>query len=85
MTSFWRVPIFARQEGVPASTLYQCLTRSLRRPAAPRIVRVIRKAVATPTRDDSLVIEIGSARIRVAAGFDRAMLASVLDVIEAQA
>src|SRR5271157_2998317 len=87
LISGWRasgrsVPVFARQEGVPSSTLYQWV-RPVNRQAAPRILRVVRKARAARPRDERLVIEVGSARIRVAAGFDRAVLACVLEVLEA--
>jgi len=58
-----------------------------RRRKALRVVRVERRpSVARATRpvadatDGSLVIELGAARVVVRPGFDRAMLAAVLEV-----
>ncbi|MBI5538367.1 MAG: hypothetical protein HY898_36930 [Deltaproteobacteria bacterium] len=81
---------FAEREHLSTSTLYQWLAKakdSSSRPAL-RIARVVRRdptpreitrptPVATP-----LVIELGAARVRVNTGFDRSLLAEVLDVLE---
>lgn len=81
---------FAEREHLSVSTLYQWLAKakdSSSRPAL-RIARVVRRdpaprettrptPVATP-----LVIELGAARIRLSAGFDRNLLAAVVDVLE---
>jgi transposase-like protein len=80
---------FAEREGVPSSTMYQWLAKSRQavRDVAPvRIARVIRRraepaAQAASGAATSLVIELGDVSVRVAPGFDRDSLQSVLDVI----
>ena len=79
---------FAEREHLSASTLYQWLAKDSSSRPALRIARVVRRdpapreatrptPVATP-----LVIEFGAARIRLSAGFDRNLLAAVVDVLE---
>lgn len=81
---------FARREGIAPSTLYQWLVAT--KPAAPspvRLARVVRSASATPVPRSpaggcqEVVVEIGAARVRVAPGFDRRLLADVLEVLTA--
>ena len=79
---------FAEREHLPASTLYQWLAKDSSSRPALRIARVVRRdpAPREPTRPTpvatSLVIELGAARIRLSAGFDRNLLAAVVDVLE---
>jgi len=53
-----------------------------------RLARVVRRAApvtrtASPT-ESPIVVEIGSARVSVTAGFDQATLAAVLDALAAR-
>jgi len=76
---------FARRRGIPPSTVYQWLAADVRARQPIRIAQVVRRA---PPADSAvavapaLVVELGGARIRVSAGFDRSVLAAVLDVLE---
>lgn len=72
---------FAQRQGYAASTLHVWSSR-LTRAEAPRFLRLVPKAKATPvTSAAELVVEVGSARVRVAAGFDSALLADVVRVL----
>jgi lambda repressor-like predicted transcriptional regulator len=81
---------FAAREGLALSTLYEWVAKLAPRQPVLRIARVIRRPShagdeATPTAmGGAVVIEVGAARLRVGAGFDRATLAAVLDVLEAR-
>lgn len=67
---------FAAGKGFAASTL-KCWAGRLRRKDRRKFVPVVRRprAVLAPTE---LLIEIGGARVRVAPGFDAALLADVV-------
>lgn len=56
-----------------------------RKPAV-RMARVLRvpSPVAVPTADVPIVVELGGARVSLRAGFDRATLGAVLDVLSAR-
>ena len=72
---------FAASSGVAASTLYQWLAAARATPIV-RLARVVRRPVASePGAAAMLVLEIDDARLRVPAGFDRATLASVLELL----
>ena len=51
---------------------------------APRFVRLVPRAAASPATPE-LLVEVGGARIRVAAGFDPTLLADVVRVLGAEA
>jgi len=79
---------FAEREHLPASTVYQWLAKDPSPQRALRIARVVRRAPApsettapTPAATP-LVVEFGAARIHVSTGFDRNLLAAVMDVLE---
>lgn len=81
---------FAEREHLPPSTLYQWLAKSPPVERAVRLARVIRR---TPASDEAvvrrptaapLILELGVARVSVGAGFDRSLLAELLDVLEAR-
>ena len=79
---------FAQHEHLPTSTLYQWLAKDSPPQRALRIARVVRRAPApsettapTPAATP-LVVEFGAARIHVSTGFDRNLLAAVMDVLE---
>jgi hypothetical protein len=78
--------VFAEGRGFKASTLLVWASRLARaragaverrpeRPSAPRMVRIKRTA---PAPRAALVVSIGSARIEVSSGFDRALLSEVV-------
>lgn len=80
---------FSRPEGFAASTLRYWASRlnqvaAARKeaPAGPRMVRVERSRASTAGAP--LVVTVGAARVEVASGFDRATLASVLEVLGAR-
>jgi hypothetical protein len=66
---------FAARHEFSAATLY-ARARELSRGASPRFVELVPKAETTPASE--IVVEVGAARVRVGAGFDRAVLAEVL-------
>lgn len=68
---------FARSRGFAASTLHGWSSR-LSRTERPRFLRLVPKAPALTSSAPELVIEVGGARVRVAAGFDPALLAQVV-------
>ena len=79
---------FAQHEHLPTSTLYQWLAKESSPQRALRIARVVRR---TPMPSETtapmpaarpLVVEFGVARIHVSTGFDRTVLAAVMDVLE---
>jgi predicted transcriptional regulator len=79
---------FAQRESLPPSTLYQWLAKATPPRRAVRIVRVVRRAPASletaapASAAPPLMVELGAARVRVNTGFDRNLLAEVLDVLE---
>lgn len=81
---------FAEREHLPASTLYQWLAKSSTRSSGIRIARVIRRSEAPRAVEaetsvgEPLVVELGVARVRVPAGFDRRLLGGILDVLESR-
>lgn len=86
---------FAAREGIAASTLYQWLgeakadSEEKATRAIPRMARVIRRRAAetsteTKPRGSALMLEVGAARVHVAAGFDAGTLATLLDLLEAR-
>ena len=78
---------FAKGKGFSGSALRLWGSRLSPRPAtaSPRIVALVpRSSVPTATAVGSeVVIEIGTARVRVARGFDHALLAEVVAVLGA--
>ncbi|WP_437912419.1 IS66 family insertion sequence element accessory protein TnpA [Sorangium sp. So ce302] len=68
---------FARSRGFAASTLHGWSSR-LSRTERPRFLRLVPKAPAVTSSASELVVEVGGARVRVAAGFDAALLADVV-------
>ena len=76
---------FAEGEGIPASTLYQWLKGDARRPVGLRMAKVVpptansveEKQHPTP----AVTIEVGAACVRVAPGFDRSTLKTVLELL----
>ncbi len=72
---------FASREGVSVSSLF-AWSRRLSGEAGPRFLRVVptRQAEVTelPASPASLVIAVGSATIRVDAGFDASLLSQVV-------
>lgn len=72
--------VFARGKDYTASTLRYWASRLRRTSAAPRIVQLVPTAKvpdATPAAAD-LVVEVGTARVRVRRGFDPELLAEVV-------
>lgn len=67
---------FAREHGLAASTL-RWWSSHLTCAEAPRFLQLVPKARAT-TAPPELVVEVGVARVRVAAGFDAALLSDVV-------
>lgn len=74
---------FAEGKGFAGSTLRFWSSRLGRTVSAPRLVQLVPKATApvSVTASSSLEIEIGDARVRVARGFDRELLAEVVGVL----
>lgn len=70
---------FARHKGFAPSTLRWWSSR-LGSPERTTFVRLVPKPVA-PTAAPEVLVEIGAARVRVAAGFDAALLADVVRVL----
>lgn len=66
---------FAARHEFSAATLY-ARARELSRVGSPRFVRLVPKMEVTTAAE--IVVEVGAARVRVGAGFDRAVLADVL-------
>ncbi len=84
----------AFSEGKPftASGLRHWAHRLSKEPRPPRRLRVVRverrrrvNEPTAPSADASLVVELGLARVVVRPGFDRALLAAVLEVALAAA
>lgn len=80
---------FAEGQGFEASTLRYWASRLRRLPPPPpspaprtsvRLARVVRTESPGP-RSDAIVVEVGLARVSVRAGFDRATLIAVLEVL----
>ena len=71
---------FAAGRGFAGSTLRWWASHHGRRTHA--LVQVLR---AAPTRDAALELAVGDVRVLVHAGFDRALLAEVLDVLREKA
>ena len=74
---------FAHGKGFAASTLTNWAGR-LRRTGRRKFVPVVRKA-RTVSPPAELLIEVGAARVRVAVGFDAALLADVVCALGAAA
>lgn len=74
------VHVYAAGREFAASTLRWWSWRLSRR--APALVRVV--PVAAPPRDSILELAVGDVRLLVRSGFDRALLAEVLDVVRAR-
>ena len=68
---------FATRHGFAASTLHVWSSR-IPHEDSPRFVRLVPKAVASGTPVAEVVVEVGNARVRVASGFDAALLADVV-------
>jgi transposase-like protein len=74
------VVAFARRHGLSASALRYWTSRR-KRPVAPQFLRLVAKApTSSPTAapPPSVVIEVGTARVLVAPGFDAALLRDVV-------
>ena len=71
---------YAAGRGFAGSTLRWWASHLGRR--TPAIVQVVR---ATPARDAAIELAVGDVRVLVRAGFDRALLAEVLDVLREKA
>lgn len=71
---------FSAGRGFAGSTLRWWASQLGRR--TPAIVQVVRTA---PARDATLELAVGEVRVLVRAGFDRALLAEVLDVLRQRA
>jgi len=67
---------FARDRGFAPGTLHYWSSR-LGPDAPPTFVRLVPKTGHAPVAAD-LVVEVGSARVRVTSGFDAALLAQVV-------
>ena len=74
---------FAERERIPLSSFYQWLAKPKPPAQSVRIARVVRRAVP-PAHEAAIVIDVGPARVHVQRGFDRAILADVLDVLAAR-
>jgi hypothetical protein len=70
------------KEFAPATLRYW--SSRLERGQAPQFVRVVPKVTA-PTPAAGLVVEVGSARVRVASDFDPALLAQVVRTLAGDA
>lgn len=71
---------YAAGRGFAGSTLRWWASHLGRR--TPAIVQVVRTA---PARDAALELSVGDVRVPVRAGFDRALLADVLEVLREKA
>jgi hypothetical protein len=67
---------YAVRHGFAASTLHVWSSR-LQSTEAPRFLRLVPKTTDSPPSPE-VVVEVGGARVRVGAGFDRALLADVV-------
>jgi hypothetical protein len=74
---------FVRGQEFAAATLRYWSSR-LERSQAPQFVRVVPKTTVT-TAAPGLVVEVGSARVRVASDFDPALLAQVVRTLAGDA
>jgi hypothetical protein len=80
---------FAVRSGIPASTVYQWLAADARARSV-RIARVVRRPSTRGSDTEPspaptpLVVELDRARIHVGGGFEPAVLAAVLDVLDAR-
>ncbi len=78
---------FAKGKGYSGSALRMWGSRLSPRPAmpSPRVVALVPRSSASSAgpAGRELVIEVGTARVRVAAGFDHALLAEVVGVLGA--
>ncbi len=73
---------FASDQGLVVSTLRYWATRLSNTPK-PQFLRLVTKRAAAPTPSVAeLVVEVGAARIRVAAGFDAALLSDVVHALK---
>jgi hypothetical protein len=73
---------FAQAHGYAVGTLRWWSSR-LRRRAAARFVRLVPRAAVTASPE--VVLEVGGARVRVARGFDAALLAQVVAALRTAA
>lgn len=81
---------FATREGITPGTFYQWLARTPQGDKPLRLARVIRRRTfggdtAATVNEGGIVVEVGSVRVRVCAGFDALLFESVLDVLESRA
>lgn len=74
---------FAKGQEYAASTLRYWSSR-LERSQTPRFVRLVPKPAVTAAVS-GLVVEVGSARVRVASGFDPLLLAQVVRALGTEA
>jgi hypothetical protein len=74
---------FAQGQAFAASTLRYWSSR-LERNQAPRFVRLVPKPAVTAV-GSGLVVEVGSARVRVGSGFDPLLLAQVVRALGTEA
>ncbi len=71
---------FATRHGFATSTLHGWSSR-LPREDSPRFLRLVPKSVESVTPRSEVVVEVGNARVRVATGFDAALLADVVQAL----
>src|SRR5690348_17095174 len=70
---------FARRHGVSSASLYQWAKRVEGKPSTRFLKLVPRSSASTPSAD--VVVEVGTARVRVARGFDAELLAEVVKAL----
>jgi len=73
---------FAEGQGYEASTLRFWSSKLKAPEAGVTLIEVARASVSEPPAE--LVVEVGSARLRLATGFDRKLLREVLDALAGQ-
>lgn len=76
---------YAARQGYSETTLRKWITTEDSRPSspagAPGLVRLVARSTVASASEEALVVEVGAARIRVAASFDPALLRSVVTAL----
>ena len=78
---------FCERANIAPSTFHYWLSMKAKKPAKPRIARVLSKPwrkLNSSKNLPSVLIEVGDARVHVTAGFDHSTLVSVLDLLDAR-
>ena len=70
---------FSLKTGVSSSSLYQWAKR-LERKSPPRFLKLVPRA-SSPLAAGEMIVEVGSARVRVPRGFDAELLADVVKAL----